>query len=160
YGVDPYPKWGLTPEVMFSIKPDLIIARAATMGRSGPRADFVGNGYTIGAAAGLNSLTGFPHDPPVGTGIAHPDYSSNPTHLATAILAALRHRDLTGEGQIIDLGQHESTATFAGTAILDYTVNGAVATQSANRRPDAAPHGAYPCAGTDRWIAIAVFTEK
>ncbi|GIW06683.1 MAG: CoA transferase [Dehalococcoidia bacterium] len=159
YGVDPLPKWGLTPDELLKIRPDLIIARSSVMGRSGPRSHYVGFGYTIGPAAGLNALSGFAGDPPVASCTAHPDYSCNSYHLLIAILAALHHRDNTGEGQVIDLSQHESTVVFNGAAILDYSVNGTIAGPSENRHPDAAPHGVYRCRGNDRWVAIACETN-
>ncbi|GIW09024.1 MAG: putative CoA-transferase [Dehalococcoidia bacterium] len=159
YGVDPFPKWGLTPEELASLRPDLIIARSSVMGRSGPRANYVGFGYTIGPAAGLNALSGFPDDPPVASCTAHPDYSCNPYHLLIAILAALHHRDRTGEGQLIDLSQHESTVVMNGAFILDHSINGNVPHPSANRHPVFAPHGIYPSRGHDRWVALACETD-
>jgi crotonobetainyl-CoA:carnitine CoA-transferase CaiB-like acyl-CoA transferase len=155
FGVDPYPKWGLTPSRLRELRPDLIIARASVMGRSGPRQHYIGLGYTIGAAAGHHSITGFPGDPPAGAGIAHPDYSCNPYHLALGILAALHVRRQTGLGQTVDLAQHESTVCWVGVEAMDYAMNGAIAGPCANRSPDAAPHGAYPAQGDDAWVAIA-----
>jgi crotonobetainyl-CoA:carnitine CoA-transferase CaiB-like acyl-CoA transferase len=160
YGVDPLPKWGLSPDQLFAIRPDLIVARSSVMGRSGPRSNYVGFGYTIGPAAGLNALSGFRGDPPVASCTAHPDYSCNSYHLAIAILAALHHRDHTGEGQLIDLSQHESTVVFNGPAVLDHSLNGTVAGPSENRHPDMAPHGVYRCRGNDRWVAIACETDE
>jgi benzylsuccinate CoA-transferase BbsF subunit len=159
YGVDPFPKWGLTPEELAALRPDLIIARSSVMGRSGPRANYVGFGYTIGPAAGLNALSGFPDDPPVASCTAHPDYSCNPYHLLIAILAALHHRDRTGEGQLIDLSQHESTVVMNGAFILDHSINGNVPRPSANRHPVFAPHGIYPSRGHDCWVALACETD-
>lgn len=160
YGVDPLPKWGLTPDELMTIRPDLIIARSSVMGRSGPRSQYVGFGYTIGPAAGLNALSGFAGDPPVASCTAHPDYSCNSYHLLIAILAALHYRDRSGEGQLIDLSQHESTVVFNGAAILDYSLNGVIAEPSQNRHPEAAPHGVYRCRGTDRWVAIACESDE
>ena len=75
---------------------------------------------------------------------------------ATALLAALDHRRRTGEGQHIDLSQAEASLHFLGPALLDYTVNGRVQGRVGNRDRDLAPHGVYPAAGDDRWVAIAV----
>jgi crotonobetainyl-CoA:carnitine CoA-transferase CaiB-like acyl-CoA transferase len=155
FGVDPYPRWGLTSERLQQLNPDLIVARSSVMGRSGPRAHFIGMGYTISAAAGHNSISGMPNDPPVGAGIAHPDYTSNPYHLAFAILTALHYRDRTGEGQWIDLAQHESTVSWIGPELLDYSANGVIATQNGNRDKTVAPHGVFPALGEEKWIAIA-----
>ncbi|MCS6802886.1 MAG: CoA transferase [Chloroflexota bacterium] len=155
YGVDPYPRWGMSEAALRAINPDIIIARSSVMGRSGPQQHFIGFGYSISGQAGLNAAIGFPGDPPVAVCTAHPDYSCNPYHLVIAILAALHHRDRTGEGQLIDLSQHESTVVMNGASLLDYTANGVVAQPSANRHPQRAPHGAYPARGNDRWVALA-----
>lgn len=159
YGVDPYPKWGFTLKRLRELRPDLIIARSSVMGRSGPRSNFIGVGYTIGAASGHNSITGFPGDPPAGACIAHPDYSANPYHFVMAILSALHYRHRTGIGQSIDLAQHESTVCFLGPEAMAAAANGERPGPCANRRPDAAPHGAYPAAGRDQWLAIACETD-
>ncbi|MFN8535691.1 MAG: CoA transferase [Dehalococcoidia bacterium] len=160
YGVDPYPRWGMTEETLRAINPDLIIARSSVMGRSGPRENYIGFGYSISSQAALNASIGFPGDPPVSVCTAHPDYSCNPYHTVVAILAALHHRDRTGEGQVIDLSQHESTVVMNGASLLDYTANGVVATPSANRHPQMAPHGVFRGRGNDRWLAIACQSDE
>ncbi len=75
------------------------------------------------------------------------------------MLAALRYRNRTGKGQFIDLAQYESTISLLGTSFLQYTVNGVLPARPGNRSDYAAPHGAYQCAGDNRWCAIAVFTD-
>lgn len=160
YGGDPFPKWGITYDEARAIRPDIIMARSSTVGRTGPRTGLAGLGYGIAAAAGWNALMGFAGEPPVGMGPAYPDYSVNCHHFLISILTALEHRRRTGEGQYIDLSQHESTITWLGPAILDYTANGRIEPPNANRHPDYAPHGVYPAAGDDRWIALAVTPER
>ncbi|HEX2172275.1 MAG TPA: CoA transferase, partial [Dehalococcoidia bacterium] len=81
--------------------------------------------------------------------------------LALIALAGLERRRQTGQGVVIDMSQLEAAATFVGPALLDAAVNGTRFVASGNLLPDreAAPHGAYPTAGEDRWIAIAVLEE-
>jgi crotonobetainyl-CoA:carnitine CoA-transferase CaiB-like acyl-CoA transferase len=164
FGIDPFPKWGFTYDELAKIKPDVIMLRSSVMGRTGPCSNYSGSGNTVGAATGLNTLMGFPDDPPAGTCTAHPDYSSNPHHSAIAILAALHYRNQTGLGQYIDLSQSESTAAFWGHALMENTINGRNPPRLGNRSPWAAPHGAYRCApegdDDDRWIAIACNDES
>jgi benzylsuccinate CoA-transferase BbsF subunit len=160
YGSDPFPKWGLAPEQIRALNPDIITVRSSVMGRSGPRSEFIGIGNTIGAAAGLNAITGFPGDSPSATGTSYPDYSSNPYQTFIAVMAALRHRELTGEGQTVDLAQHESTVAFNGPGIAAYSAYGTGASQSANRHDRMAPHGVYRCRGEDRWMAIACENDE
>src|SRR5207244_3112715 len=78
---------------------------------------------------------------------------------AVAVLAALEYRRRTGQGQHIDVSQAEAALHFLGPTLLDYTVNGRVQGCVGNRDLNAAPHGVYPAAGTDRWVAITVETD-
>src|ERR1700753_4436754 len=97
---------------------------------------------------------------PVGWGYSYLDWMGAYSY-ALAILGALHHRERTGEGQWIDASQCESGLFLAGPAILDWSANGRIWTRLGNRSPykPAAPHGAYRCAGEDRWIAVACFDE-
>jgi crotonobetainyl-CoA:carnitine CoA-transferase CaiB-like acyl-CoA transferase len=79
---------------------------------------------------------------------------------AVATVMALRHRDRTGDGQQVEVPQIEAFVQMLGTEILDYTINGRVAEPMGNDHRAHAPHGAYPCAGDDRWIAIEVEDER
>jgi crotonobetainyl-CoA:carnitine CoA-transferase CaiB-like acyl-CoA transferase len=82
-----------------------------------------------------------------------------PRFTAVAILAALDYRRRTGQGQYIDQSQAESALHFLTPALLDYTVNGRCQERTGNSDAHLAPHGVYPAAGTDRWLAIAVSTD-
>jgi crotonobetainyl-CoA:carnitine CoA-transferase CaiB-like acyl-CoA transferase len=77
------------------------------------------------------------------------------------MLTALLHRERTGEGQWVDASQSEVGLMISGTTILDWSANGRIWSRYGNRSPykKAAPHSAYPCAGEDRWLAIACFTD-
>ena len=100
----------------------------------------------------------------------HSDYLGGFTG-ATAALAALHHRDRTGQGQTVDIAQLESMAAALGPALLDYTANGRVQEPVGNRLPECpdAPQGAYPCRvppppaegqpETEAWLAVAVTTD-
>jgi benzylsuccinate CoA-transferase BbsF subunit len=173
-------KWGLIYEELVKIKPNIIVATMPIMGITGPYTFWRGFGTTIRTAAGIDYITGNPDRPPIGTGMAaFPDFTCNPYHAATAILAAIHYRNRTGKGQFIELAQLESTVCWTETAILDYTVNKHIQTSMRNHLPNASPHGVYRCLGEDRevdycampesepdhrkkderWVAIAVFTE-
>ena len=77
-----------------------------------------------------------------------------------AILAALDYRDRTGKGQHIDLAQYETGLQFLAPILLDYGVNGKVASRDSNRDSYMVPHGAFPCKGEDRWCVISVSTDE
>jgi len=152
-------KWGLLYEDLVKVRPDIIAASIPVMGRSGPYRDWGCYGHQIESMAGLASLAGLPGRPPIGTGEAWPDFTSNPYHAATAILAALHYRRRTGKGQCIEVAQFESTVCFVGPAVLEYTANSRIPSPAADRVPHAAPHGVYRCKGEDRWCALTVFTD-
>ena len=81
-------------------------------------------------------------------------------HASLAIAGALRHRNRTGEGQYIEVAQLEATASMLGEAVLDYQMTGRVAGPQGNADIEWAPHNNFPCAGEDKWVAIAVATEE
>jgi crotonobetainyl-CoA:carnitine CoA-transferase CaiB-like acyl-CoA transferase len=151
--------FGLDYETLRAVKPDLIMLSTCLMGQTGPLAGFAGYGNLAAAMTGFYELTGWPDRPPAGPFGAYTDYIA-PRFNAAAILAALEHRRRTGEGQHVDLAQGEAALHFLAPAILDYTVNGVIAHRDGNRDRELAPHGVYPCAGEDRWIALAARDER
>jgi crotonobetainyl-CoA:carnitine CoA-transferase CaiB-like acyl-CoA transferase len=149
---------GLDYATLRAVNPRLVMLSTCLMGQTGPRAQFAGYGNLAAAISGFSNLGGWPDRPPAGPFSAYTDYVS-PRFIALAILAALEHRRRTGEGQHVDCSQAESSLHFLTPALLDYTVNGRVAGRVGNRDREAVPHGVFPSAGTDTWIAIAVDTE-
>jgi crotonobetainyl-CoA:carnitine CoA-transferase CaiB-like acyl-CoA transferase len=86
--------------------------------------------------------------------------------MAIAILAGLIHRNRTGEGQWIDISSTDVGGLLNGPALLDYTVNGrplrraGMPDSNRSQSPSMAPHGIYPSAGVDNWIAIACRDDR
>lgn len=152
-------KFGLGYDSVSQLKPDIVYLAMSMQGASGPEHKYLGYGMTIGALTGLHHLCGLPDREPTGTGTNYPDHVPNPCHGAFAVLAALRHRRHTGQGQFIDMAQTEPTVALLGPAVLEWTANGKVAERRGNQHLATAPHGVYPCAGEDRWIAIAVTSD-
>jgi len=153
--------WGLDYDILRKVKPDLIMLSMSGMGQTGPMRDCTAFGATIQALSGITHLTAFPGQPPLGLGYSYADHVAGLMG-ALAVLEALEDRRKTGKGQYIDLSELEAMSTLLGTAILDYSVNGRIASPVGNRPIHrlAAPYGAYRCKGEDRWCAIAVFTEE
>jgi crotonobetainyl-CoA:carnitine CoA-transferase CaiB-like acyl-CoA transferase len=150
--------WGLDYPALRAVKADVIMVSTCLMGQSGPLASFAGFGNLAAAITGFTGLCGWPDRAPAGPFGAYTDYIA-PRYITAVVLAALDHRRRTGEGQFIDLSQAESALHFLAPATLDYTVNGRVQAARGNRDREAAPHGVYPAAGGDRWIAIAVHDD-
>ncbi len=149
-------EWQLTYGDLVKVKPDIIVVRMPMIGNAGPLREYVGLGASLAAMCGLDHLTGLPEDPPLGLGTNYPDMTSNPCHATIAVLAALRHRRRTGEGQQIEIAQMESTVQLVGVALMDRSVNGRDQQRRGNTHERACPHGAYRCAGDDRWCVISV----
>ncbi|MGB9383100.1 CaiB/BaiF CoA transferase family protein [Candidatus Binatus sp.] len=145
--------WGFDYESLRKVNPRLIMLSSCLMGQTGPLAKIAGFGNMAAAISGFHNLTGWPDRAPSGVFGAYTDYVA-PRFTAMAILAALDHRRRTGEGQYIDQSQAECAIHFLGPAILDYTVNGRVEERAGNSDAAFAPHGVYPAAGDDQWIAI------
>jgi len=152
-------KFGLGPEDCARIRPDIIYLAMSMQGSQGPQRDFRGTGSSIAALTGIQDLSGLPDRIPAGTGTNYPDHLPNPCHAAFALLAALRHRRRTGQGQYIDFAQTEPMLSLLGPTFLDLTVNGRLQQRRGNDHPWAAPHGVYPAAGEDRWIAVSVMDD-
>jgi crotonobetainyl-CoA:carnitine CoA-transferase CaiB-like acyl-CoA transferase len=152
---------GLGYEVMRAIRPDIIYIQQSGMGAHGQYGRMRTVGPVAAAFAGQGDMSGLPEPAmPVGWGYSYLDWMGAYSY-ALALLGALYHRERTGEGQWIDASQCEAGIFLTGAAILDWSANGREWRRYGNRSPykPAAPHGAYRCAGGDRWIAIACFSE-
>lgn len=150
---------GVDYESVRKINPNIIMVSSCLNGQTGPMAKLAGFGTMGAQLAGFGELAGWPDRPPAGPFGAYTDYVA-PKFTVAAIVAALEHRRLTGEGQYIDFSQGEASLHFLGPAFLDYTVNGRVMNRNGNASPEWAPHAVFPAQGEDRWVAIACETEE
>jgi benzylsuccinate CoA-transferase BbsF subunit len=151
-------KLGLGYDDARAVRPDVVYLEMPMLGTEGPYRDCRGYGLTIAAAGGILALTGYPDRSPVGTGTNYPDHVPNPLHGVVAVLAALRKRRRTGQGEYIELAQLESTVNAIGPALVAAAA-GETVERVGNDDDVAAPHGVYPCTGNDRWCALAVFDD-
>jgi benzylsuccinate CoA-transferase BbsF subunit len=152
-------RWGLGYKDLAAVKPDIIMITMPAMGTTGPYRSYGANGLGVVSYGGINTTMGFPGAPPTGMGPLYSDFTT-PYFALAAIMAALHHRDSTGEGRFIDLSQAEATTALLGTNILEYTANGRVPERPGNRAHDYCPHGAYACWGGDRWCVIAAGSDE
>jgi len=153
--------WGLGYDAMRAIKPDIIYVQQSGMGAQGTYGRFRTVGPVANSFSGLSEMSGLPEPAmPAGWGYSYLDWMGAYS-FALAMLSALFHRERTGEGQWVDASQAEVGLLISGTAILDWSANDRIWSRYGNRSPykPAAPHGAYPSAGVDRWLAIACFTD-
>ena len=152
-------KLGLDYEYAKMIKPDIIMVGISAYGQTGPLAREFGTDAMGSSQSGHRYLTGWPDRSPVSpTTVPYGDLVL-PLFTVLAIVSALDYRRRTGKGQYIDASMLDVMVQKTTPAILDWVANDRLETRSGNRVSHAAPHGAFPCKGEDRWCAIAVFTE-
>lgn len=151
-------KLGLSREVLFRAKPDLVMLSSTGYGDSGPSKDYISWGPNIEALSGLSALDGFPDRACTMTQYAYPD-SLSALHGLFAVLAALHYKRRTGRGQYLNLSQLEASIAVVGELVMETLAEGREPAKLGNRSDRGAPHGCYPCAGEDRWCAIAALCE-
>lgn len=151
-------KWGLGYTAIKDEFPGLIMISTCLWGQTGPERAYPGFGGQGSALAGFNHLTGWADREPLGPFGTITD-SISPRYGVVALTAALLHRARTGEGTFIDVSQVETGVYGLGEWLLGYEASGVTAGRAGNRAAHAAPHGVFPCAGEDRWIAIAVHDD-
>ncbi|MCY3734619.1 MAG: CoA transferase, partial [Chloroflexi bacterium] len=147
-------RWGIGYDDLRLIKSDIIVCNVAVMGIEGPRAEWRSYGNGIVAMCGLAQRSGFPGKAPIGLGTLHTDFTV-PYYLATSVMAALDHREQTGEGRYLEIAQYETAVQLLDTELIEALNGGGERPRMGNRSPFMSPHGVFPAAGEERWIAIA-----
>jgi crotonobetainyl-CoA:carnitine CoA-transferase CaiB-like acyl-CoA transferase len=148
--------WSLDYEDVRRLRPDVIYVASQGYGRGGPLGEVQAFGPLNSCFAGSNWLWNHPDAPyPAGSALNHPDHIASKL-AAIPVLAAIEHRRRTGEGQFIELAQTEVAAYLLGEFYLQGPTTGVPPAQQGNALDWAVPHGVYPAAGDDRWVAIAV----
>ena len=151
------PSWGFTLEKLRETKSDIIWASVSGYGESGPYWDYPANGATTEPMSGLSSLHGYEGDLGMNTAGLYPDPVSG-YFLVASIMAALTHKDRTGEAQRIDLSMMEALAHVCGDAFVELDASGKIPRPGGNHHPRIAPHNCYDVAD-GQWLAIATETE-
>ena len=151
-------KWGLDGASLLARKPSLVMVSSCLYGQTGPQRDYPGFGAQGSALSGFNHLTGWPDRDGVGPYGTITD-SLSPRFVALLVAAALRHRERTGEGQVLDVSQIETAVYALSEMVVRHSASGEVMRRAGNRSERGAPHGVYPCRGEDRWLALAVFSD-
>ena len=150
-------KLGLGYDVLAAINPRLVYMAISGYGQTGSRAKRPAFDNTAQAAGGLWSMNGYPDQPPVRVGITIGDLSASMFGVIGA-LAALRHAERTGEGQLVDVAQVDSIIAMTETAVVDYTVDEKVASPMGNQHAWVRPYELFPCA--DGQVFFGAYTDK
>ena len=145
-------KWGLSYEELSKINPRLIMIRVSGYGQTGPYAKRPGYASVGEAMGGVRYLMGNPDSKPSRAGISMGDTLAA-TYATVGALAALHHREKTGEGQVIDASIYESVLTVMESLVPEYTVEGFTRERSGSFLPAIAPSNIYD--GSDGMVIIA-----
>lgn len=152
-------KWGLGWDELKKHNHKLIMVRISGFGQTGPYSPRPGFGRIGNAFGGLSYLAGFPDRPPVTPGSATiPDYMAG-IYGAMGVLLALRARDFTGRGQVIDIGLYEPIFRILDELAVAYHYKGFVRERMGPGTVNVVPHSHYPTKDK-RWIAIACTSDK
>jgi crotonobetainyl-CoA:carnitine CoA-transferase CaiB-like acyl-CoA transferase len=147
---------GLSVEQFTKLNPRLIALSQSAFGGDGPKRDQRAYAPLMTAAAGVESTVGYADGrivPQIASAVgdAVAAYFGN-----LLVLSALYKREKTGLGAMIDMSQTEASAAMAGIALTEYGLSGDDVRPRGNSDPRAAPHGIYPAAGDDAWVALTV----
>lgn len=152
-------RFGVGPKALLEVRPDLIVVSCPGFGTTGPYASYTAWGNQIVAMTGHGLLLNYEgEDEPEPSGT----YADPVASIlgAFSIVAALMHRDKTGQGQYLELSLSEVLPGTLPEPILDYQLNGRIAQPIGNQNPDAAPWGVYPSEGNDKWVAICCEDDR
>jgi crotonobetainyl-CoA:carnitine CoA-transferase CaiB-like acyl-CoA transferase len=146
-------RWRLGPEELHDVNPGLVIARVSGFGQTGPYASRPGFGTLAEAMSGFAAMNGEPDDPPLLPPLALAD---GVTAFATAlsVLAALRARESTGRGQVVDISLVEPLMLLLGPQLAQADLLGSVQPRTGNRSSHNAPRNLYRTAD-GRWVAVS-----
>ena len=152
-------RWGLGPDVLHELNPGLVILRVTGYGQTGPYKDRPGFARIGHAVGGLTYLSGKPGEIPVTPGSTSlGDYMTG-MYGCIGIMMALRHRDATGQGQVIDAALYESVFRVLDELAPAYAAQGTVREPEGTGTLNAVPHGHFPC-GDGKFLSIACTTSK
>jgi crotonobetainyl-CoA:carnitine CoA-transferase CaiB-like acyl-CoA transferase len=151
-------RWGLGPDVLLDVNPRLVIARVTAFGQVGPWSSRPGFGSLAEAMSGFAAVTGEPDGPPT---LPPFGLADGITALATAyaVMVALRDRDRSGRGQVIDLAIIEPILMMLGGGITAYQQTGYVQPRLGNRSSNNAPRNVYKTAD-GRWVAVSTSSQS
>jgi succinyl-CoA---D-citramalate CoA-transferase len=146
-------RWNLGYEELAKINPGLIMIRVSGFGQTGPYSVRAGFGAVGESMGGLRYVCGDPSTPPSRMGISIGD-SLAATFACIGGLAALHHREKTGEGQVVDSAIYEAVLNMMESLITEYDKGGYIRERTGAILPNVAPSNIYPTKD-DQFILIA-----
>lgn len=154
-------KYGLDYASLCKINPKLVYCSITGFGQDGPYKDRPGYDFMIQGMGGLMSITGAPDSvtggQPMKVGVAVADIFTG-LYATIGILAALRHRDATGEGQYIDLALLDVQTAVLANQAMNYLTTGNAPGRLGNAHPNIVPYEAFPSA--DGYLILAVGNDS
>ncbi len=149
-------RWGLDYERLRELNPGLIYCSISSYGQDSPDAREPGYDFIIQARGGIMSITGPEEGPPYKVGVAITDITAG-LYAAGSILAALHHRERTGEGQAIDISLLDAQVSWLANVGMNYLVSGQVPRRYGNAHPNIVPYEVFPTA--DGYLAVAAAND-
>lgn len=148
---------GLGFEELQKINPRLIMVSVSGFGQSGPKKMKTAFDMTISAMSGLMAVTGETYGVPMKMGISSTDFLAA-LYCVIGTLAAIRHRDLTGKGQYVDVSMYSAALSVLETSIPEYKFSGKEPGRPGNRRMHTAPSNVFQA--KDGYVYIAAFFDS
>ena len=152
------PSLHLDYPVLSAANPKIIYVSMPGYGMDGPYRNRVAFGPSVEPLSGLTNVMGYGPDEPRNTAMALPDPIAA-LNATSAVVTALRRRQQTGRGALVEMSLHEGAAAFCGPWLIEHQL-GEPVKRFGNRHPNMAPCGVYRCAGNDDWVAIACRDDR
>jgi len=146
-------RWGLGYADLSRINPKLIYAALSGFGQTGPYKDRTSYDIIAQAMGGLMAISGFEDGPPMRGGGSLGDFIGG-VFLAVGILAALHHRERTGEGQLVDISNMDAIASMTDNLATVLAMTGSIPRRTGNRHPYTAPYDCFQA--RDGFLVIGV----
>ncbi|WP_038212882.1 CaiB/BaiF CoA transferase family protein [Xenophilus azovorans] len=157
YKVGTLARYGLDYESLKALNPRLVYCSITGFGQSGPYAALPGYDFVFQGMGGLMSITGQPDgapgDEPMKVGIAISDLLCG-MYATTAILAALEHRHLSGQGQYIDMSLLDCVVTVNSYQAINYFLSGKIPRRMGNAHSNMVPYQVFRCKEGDVIVAV------
>ncbi|GAA3569116.1 CaiB/BaiF CoA-transferase family protein [Amycolatopsis ultiminotia] len=150
-------KLGVGHDVLRQENPRLVYTAISGYGQTGPYRRRPAYDNSAQATGGLWSMNGFADRPPARVGTIIGDLSAT-LYAVIGTLAALRHAEKSGEGQLVDVSQQDSVLSLTENAVVSYTVEGKVPGPLGNEHPFVKPYELYPC--RDGFVFFGGYTDK